>query len=291
MIGLLGFVAARIVLSVSANAAQKKLLLQRVPIHFLWVATYALMLPPSILLCALHPAQPVRAFWGNILAGGLLDAVGNLAMTAALRASDLSIFGPLNAMRPILALGFGWIFLAETPTAAGLAGTGITMFGAVILLRNQPVAMDGAKHRRLAGMLSLRLAGMGLSTVGAVFIKRAAGMANTEWTLAGWIACGLACLLPAAQWMAPTREESRDSISNPQRIWMLLHACLFLAMQWFTIRIFQQSLLSYSFVFFQLGMVFQVIIGRVYFEESGFRRRLTACFIMALGSGLILWLG
>jgi hypothetical protein len=70
-----------------------------------------------------------------------------------------------------------------------------------------------------------------------------------------------------------------------------LHAVLFLGMQGLTIQIFQQSLLAYAFVFFQLGMILQVIVGRVWFQEGGFVRRLTATLVMAAGAGLILWRG
>jgi len=62
-------------------------------------------------------------------------------------------------------------------------------------------------------------------------------------------------------------------------------------MQWLTIRIFQMTLLAYSFVFFQLGMVLQVFVGRIFFNEPSFARRLTASIVMAGGSILILWRG
>jgi hypothetical protein len=44
-------------------------------------------------------------------------------------------------------------------------------------------------------------------------------------------------------------------------------------------------------VFFQLGMVLQVFVGRMFFSEGDFGRRLIAAMIMALGSVLILWRG
>ncbi len=72
---------------------------------------------------------------------------------------------------------------------------------------------------------------------------------------------------------------------------MLLHAVLFFVMQWLTIRIFQETLLAYSFVFFQLSLVLQVVVGRTLFGEPSFRRRLAACAVMGLGSALILLKG
>jgi hypothetical protein len=73
--------------------------------------------------------------------------------------------------------------------------------------------------------------------------------------------------------------------------WIAGHALLFFIMQWLTIRIFQSTMLSYSFVYFQLGMVFQVLTGGMLFQERAMRRRLAACGVMCIGSALVLWKG
>ncbi|MSU32737.1 MAG: hypothetical protein EXS25_08790 [Pedosphaera sp.] len=58
-----------------------------------------------------------------------------------------------------------------------------------------------------------------------------------------------------------------------------------------TVQVFQQSLLAYSFAFFQCSMVLQVIVGRVAFAEPAFLRRLIASVIMLIGALLIVWKG
>src|SRR3954468_24625669 len=123
----------RVVLSVSANAVQKRLLLNRAGVYHTWILTYSIMLGPATLFAVIKPGMGGSQFWRDILIGGGLDAIGNLAMVAALRSTDISVFGPLNAVRPILALLFGWLLLSESPTALGMAGVGITVVGAVIL--------------------------------------------------------------------------------------------------------------------------------------------------------------
>ena len=115
------------------SAVQKRLLLDRAGVSHTWILTYALMLGPAVLIACFNPSPLTGGFWRDILIGGGLDAIGNLAMIAALRSTDLSIFGPLNALRPILALLFGWVFLGEHPTSVGMIGIGITVFGGVIL--------------------------------------------------------------------------------------------------------------------------------------------------------------
>ncbi len=288
---MIALVLARVLLSVSANAVQKRLVLNRAQVSATWLVTYGLMLAPAFVLALSRPSQPESSFWWNILLGGVLDAIGNLAMVAALRATDLSVFGPLNAFRPILALLFGWFFLGESPTALGGLGVGITVGGAVLLLGKTEPDLPKLSREQLTRILGLRVIGLSLSTFGAVFLKRAALASSAEWALGGWILCGFVCL---AGTMFLRRNAGFTQLRlgfREHRAWLLLHAALFFVMQWLTIRIFQETLLAYSFVFFQLGMIAQVIAGRVLFREPAFRQRLAGCLVMSVGSALILWRG
>ena len=282
-------ILGRVILSVSASAVQKRLLLDRAGVSHTWILTYALMLGPAVLIACFNPSPLTGGFWRDILIGGGLDAIGNLAMIAALRSTDLSIFGPLNALRPILALLFGWIFLGEHPTSIGLIGIGITVFGGVILFTGREPS--NTTRSSIWKPLLLRTAGLSLGVLGAAFLKRAAGVSSAEVTVAAWIFCGLIVLLGFAA------IRKRDSFGTLRPAfaahwkWLLIHSAMFMTMQLITIRIFQETLLAYSFVFFQLGMVLQVLVGRIFFSEGAFARRLIAAVVMAAGSVLILWRG
>jgi uncharacterized membrane protein len=127
----------RVCLSVTTNAVQKRLLLDRAGTYPTWILTYALMLLPATALAFLTGKQTTAQFWRDVAIGGGLDAFGNLAMIAALRTTDVSVFGPLNALRPILALLFGWFFLGESPTGLGVVGVAITAVGGVVLRISQ----------------------------------------------------------------------------------------------------------------------------------------------------------
>jgi drug/metabolite transporter (DMT)-like permease len=277
----------RVVLSVSASAIQKRLLLNRAGINATWILTYGCMLLPAAILASARWSDVDARFWRDILIGGGLDAFGNLAMVAALRGTDLSIFGPLNAIRPIVALLFGWFFLAENPTPIGLLGIGITVAGGVLLFTGSE---REEKHHFAAiwKSLVLRILGLSLGVAGAVFLKRAATVATAEVTVAAWIVCGLIVLLGFAVVRdSAALQNLRPAVSIHWK-WLLIHSAVFLTMQVLTIYIFQKTLLAYSFVFFQLGMVLQVFVGRFFFREGAFVRRLIASIIMALGSILIL---
>ena len=265
----------RVLLSVGASALQKHLTRRGTDGMALWRATYLWMALPACLILALafHRDLPIE-FWWNAIAAGVLDALGNLAMVAALRRSDLSVFGPLNGFRPALALLFGWLFLREAPTVLGTIGVGVTVAGAAMLLRDEESQAGGRRQ-----MLALRVAGLGLSTFAAVFLKRATLTGGPELTLAVWILCGLPVF-----WLGPA---SRDERSIFQRNWLILHAGVFFLMQWLTLHVFAATLLAYSFAFFQLAMVLQVFAGRWLFDEPHFRKRLLCCAVICAGAALI----
>lgn len=262
---------------------QKRLVNRGAPVLGIWTATYGLMFPVALIAAVMTWTKPPASFWTDSILGGVLDALGNLAMIAALRAADLSVFGPLNAIRPILALIFGWIFLKEAPTEAGLWGILITVGGACFVLKEDRHAGD--KRSSVWVVLGFRLLGFALATVAAVFLKRAATTVSAEMTLMGWFGCGLVCLFVYGK----IRRE--DLMPSGEREWLLIHAVTFVIMQWMTIKIFQATLLSYAFVFFQLGMILQVIVGRFLFREPHFGRRMVGCVIMSIGAALIVWKG
>lgn len=262
---------------------QKKLVSRGAPVLGIWTATYGLMFPVALIAAAMTWTRPPNSFWTDSLLGGVLDALGNIAMLAALRAADLSVFGPLNAIRPLLALIFGWLFLKETPSGLGVLGILITVAGAAFVLKEDNA--PGAKRSSIWAVLGFRLLGFALATVASVFLKRAASAVSVEMTLVGWFFCGLLCLIAYAS----IRREKL--IPTADHRWLAIHAVTFLVMQWMTIRIFQTTLLSYAFVFFQLGMILQVLVGRFLFREPHFGRRLLGCAIMSIGAALILLRG
>ncbi|MDB6109462.1 MAG: hypothetical protein JWR69_1212 [Pedosphaera sp.] len=258
------FILTRVLLSVGANAVQKRMLLDGTRTTPIWLATYSLVLVPGLALAIFRPLPGSAEFWGNVLLSGLLDAAGNLAMVAALRTTDLSIFGPLNAFCPILALLFGWIFLRETPSAVGALSVAIIVIGALVLFSGNETPHVGARLRTF----SFRPLGLSLSTLGAVFLKRAAVVGCAELTLCAWTACGLLCLFAFSIGSGGQPLALVTTSLRQHGAWLTLHSVTFIAMQWLTIRIFQHTLLAHSFAYFQPAMVLQLLLARFLFREG-----------------------
>jgi drug/metabolite transporter (DMT)-like permease len=267
----------RVLLSVGASTLQKHLTRRDVRSAALWRATYAWMALPACLILALGLRRGVTSeFWWNAIVAGVLDALGNLAMVAALRRTDLSVFGPLNGFRPVLALLFGWVFLREMPTTLGAIGVGVTVVGTAMLLRDEESSNNSGGAW---GIFGLRVAGLALSTFASVFLKRATLAGGPELTLSVWILCGLPVF-----WLWSSRQ---NESSSDHRHLLALHAATFFIMQWLTLYVFATTLLAYSFAFFQLGMVLQIIVGRWMFNEPHFRKRLACCAVICAGAALI----
>ena len=279
------FLLGRVFLSASASALQKRLTLGGLTGAKIWRMTYAWMSLPAVLALALALKQPIHeGFWRNAALAGVIDALGNLTMVAALSSTDLSLFGPLNGFRPVLAMAFGWAFLGERVSWNGGLGVGIIVLGAALLL-SSPGSRKTPRTEAAWKSAGLRLLGLALSTLASVFFKRALLSGSSGATLGVWILCGLPVV-----WMefrkAPVaiREESPEKHG---RGLLFAHAALFFAMQWLTLEVFRTTLLAYSFAFFQLGMVLQVLLGYWLFREGQLFRRLICCAIMGLGALLI----
>ena len=74
--------------------------------------------------------------------------------------------------------------------------------------------------------------GLALGVVGAVFLKRASAVSSAEGTVAGWILCGLLCLLVCGSFQFFRRDE-RGTHWGALRAhwkWLTVHAAVFLSM-------------------------------------------------------------
>ena len=56
-----------------------------------------------------------------------------MLLVAALRRTDLSILGPINAYKAVVSLALGVVVLGEIPSAAGLAGVLLIVAGSAVV--------------------------------------------------------------------------------------------------------------------------------------------------------------
>ncbi|MFM7102615.1 MAG: hypothetical protein ACKO3N_15760 [Verrucomicrobiota bacterium] len=284
--------SARLLLSVAASAWQKRLLRGAVDVGTLWGTAYlGLAGPAVVLLAAGWPGGVGGSFWVAAAAAGGMDALGNRASGMALARSDLSVHGPLNALRPALAAFLGALLLGEYPGWLGGAGIVVTVGGTAWLWSPARPGPPGA-----AGwVMGWRVAGLGLSVGAAALLKQAVtggGVAATlaVWVLAGWGALGVLWVLGM---MAGWSSRGRSTLFRERRSgrgwWAELagHGAVLGAMQAATLAVLGAVPLASAFVFFQLAMVLQVLVGRMLFGERETARRLVACGVLCAGAAMV----
>src|SRR6185436_1592038 len=140
------FVAARIVANPISNALQKRLTQHTANPIFIIAVTHAL-LTPAVLPVALS-GDALRLggeFWFNITLCASLAVASNVLLVFALRTSDLSVLGPINAYKSVVSLALGIFLIGELPAPLGLAGVLLIVAGSYFV-----VDRDAGKSRHLA---------------------------------------------------------------------------------------------------------------------------------------------
>ncbi len=115
------------------NVLQKRLLNQ-INSSLLVVATFVLLAALTTPFLFFYSfANLPAAFWRNIILVVALDVPGNFFLVKSVGLSDLSLIGPLNSYKPVVALLLGIIVLGEFPSGPGLLGVAIILLGSLLL--------------------------------------------------------------------------------------------------------------------------------------------------------------
>jgi drug/metabolite transporter (DMT)-like permease len=278
------FVAVRIVANPVSNVFQKKLAEGGAHPVFLIAATHALLT-----LAALPFARAAgldAAFWADMGLCAALAVAGNVLLVYALRSTDLSILGPINAYKAVVSLALAVVVLGEIPSLTGLAGVALIVAGSGLVVE-RGAGNAFARFFRDRGV-QLRFAALAVSATEAVFLKRAILRASPEAAFLWWSILGLPVGAAAAAILV--RGRIGQEAARFRHHWRS-YVCLALAtglMQLTTLLTFGKLPVGYSLALFQLSSLIGVFFGYRYFDEVDIRRRLAASTIMVAGAVLII---
>lgn len=265
------FVAVRIVANPVSNVFQKRLT-QRGADPFAIIAVTHALLTLVCLPWAFTRNWPA-AFWINVGMSALLAVAGNVLLVFALRSTDLSVLGPINAYKAVVSLLFGAVMIGEVPSAAGLCGVLLIVAGSFAVVDRK----EGTVFQR---GVQLRLAALLCSAVEAVFLKKALLAATPEAAFVWWSILGF----PVA-WFAAPAIDFRKTI-NEWRTYTMLAATTGM-MQLSTLLTFGQLQVGYSLALFQMSTLLSMFFGYRFFNERNIGRRLAGALIMIAGAVLI----
>jgi drug/metabolite transporter (DMT)-like permease len=230
------------------------------------------------------------SFWPAMVICAVLAVCGNVLLVQALKISDLSVLGPINAYKSVVSLLPGMILLHEFPRPIGIAGIGLILGGSYFLVDkqvNQPRRNLFVRFFADRG-IRYRLAALLFSAVEAVFLKRALLASDALTTFALWSLLGAGASLLSVALLSDRRfaSELRRARHN-WRAYALLAATTGL-MQLATLITFQSLQVGYSLALFQISTLLTVILGHRFFREGHFAERMIGSAVMVIGAVLII---
>jgi drug/metabolite transporter (DMT)-like permease len=285
------FVATRILANPVSNVLQKQLTQRSCDPGVIIAATHVLLAITVLPLLAAPVSLTLPgAFWIPMAACALLAVASNTLIVAALRSSDLSVLGPINAWKSVVSLVAAAFILGEWPTLAGSAGMLLIVAGSFFIA--DPAADQGKVHAfsqllRNRGV-QLRLVALVLSAIEAVFLKRA--LHHTP-ALTAFVAWSFLCLpIAIAATAVFLRGQLRPQTAKLGPNLRTLAALTLTTglMQLTSLLTFERLLVGYSLALFQLSSLLSVLLGHHFFQEQHLRRRLLGAGIMSAGAALII---
>jgi drug/metabolite transporter (DMT)-like permease len=289
------FALARIVANPVSNVFQKQLTQRTANPVFIIGVTHALLTLGCLPLLLGSRLAPVgKEFWANMALGAALAVAGNVFLVFALRSTDLSVLGPINAYKSIVSLALGIFLLGEVPTVPGLAGVLLILAGSYLVIDrgvNQTRSNAFAQFFRERGV-QFRFAALILSATEAIFLKKALLLSSPLTTFVFWSILGLPIAAAAITVLLRERGTSHDIIVLRRNwatyLWLAGTTAL---MQLATLFTFGELQVGYSLALFQLSTVISVFLGYRYFKERHFQKRLLGSLVMVAGAALIVTMG
>ena len=233
------------------------------------------------------PALPPQ-FWIYSVLGGIAGASGNGFLVKALQSGELSILGPINSYKSVIAIIVGIILLGEVPDIRGLLGIGLIISGSYFVLDTTPERFSLALLKRKD--IQYRIWAMILTAVEAIFVKKvilasSVTIAFISWCCFGAVFSFILFLVYRLDLKKETKQINRSSIGKIA----LLIACIG-TMQFTTSYTFEHMDVGYALSLFQLSIIVSVFFGYRFFKEPDIRKKLIGSTIMIIGSVIIIFL-
>lgn len=275
-------VAVRIFANPISNALQKRLTQHSADPLVIMAVTHLGLAVVCLPFAWAKPLPQRGPLWASLWLCAGLAVASNVLLVYALRRSDLSVLGPLNAYKSVISLVLGLFLLGEVPTGLGVAGIGLIVGGSAFLA--EPVRGGWRRLLRERGV-QLRLVALLLSATEAVFLKQALLKSSPVTVFLYWSILGFIWLTPVL-----FRLPGRGHFARHGWTYLALAAATG-AMQLSTLLVFGRLPVGYALSLFQLSSLVSVWLGYRYFAEANIRQRLLGSAVMATGAILVVWRG
>jgi drug/metabolite transporter (DMT)-like permease len=271
------------------NVFQKQLTAKGIHPLFVNFLTYFLLSAVSLLV-VLFISLPVlpKEFWIYSILGGIAGATGNGFLVKALQTGELSVLGPVNSYKSVVAIIGGIILLGEIPTIPGLLGIVLIISGSYFVLDTTEERFSFALLKR--SDIQYRLWAMILTAIEAVFVKKVILASSVTIAFISWCCFGaFFSFILLFFYRLDLKKEIRQINKRSLVKIALLIACIG-TMQLTTSYTFAHMDVGYALSLFQLSVIVSVLFGYRFFKEAEIRKKMIGSIIMIIGSVLIILL-
>ena len=215
--------------------------------------------------------------WVWAFVGGFFGASGNSFLIKALESGDLSVLGPINSYKPVVAMLVGIFILGEIPSILGLLGIVFIIFGSYFIFDKGEFNLSLLKRKDI----QYRFLALILTAIEAVFIKQVIILTDvtTSFILWSWFGALFALFFTKFNF---------KKISKASFLQVVLLVISMGLMQWSTNYVFKVMNVSYALALFQLSTIVSVLFGWKFFNEKDILRKLLGSVIMICGAVILI---
>lgn len=222
------------------------------------------------------------AVWFYGILGGLLGALGNAALVKSLSLGDLSVLGPINAYKSVVAMVFGIFLLKEIPSLPGILAIGLIIWGSYFVFDTVEEKFSPAVFKRKD--IQFRFLALIFTALEALMIKQVIILSDITTSFVFWCCFGFLFSLIFAL-MKKEKLHVPDKQSCFQFAGLI---SMFGIMQITTNYVFKNMNVSYALALFQLSSMLNVIFGYKFFKETHLLKKLLGTIIMITGAVIII---
>ena len=216
-----------------------------------------------------------HTIWLYGVVGGLFGTLGNAFLVKALSLGDLSILGPINSYKSVVAMIFGIFLLGEIPSLVGILAVGLVIWGSYFIFDTTDEKFSLALFKRKD--INYRFMALVFTALEAIMIKQVILLSDINISFIFW--CGFGFLFSLLFALLKQEKARLPEIKSSLQFIGLIS--MFGLMQYTTNYVFQNMNVSYALALFQLSSVVNVIFGYKFFKETQVKKKLGGTIIMS----------
>ncbi len=216
--------------------------------------------------------------------GGLCGAFGNYYLIKALKYGELSVLGPINAYKSVVAMLIGILLLKEIPSVIGILAVILILLGSYFIFDSTKCGFSLKLLKQKS--IQYRIFALVLTATEAIFIKNVINLSDIYTAFYYW--CGFGTFFSLLNCIIHNEKLPQFSSTICNKLLTLI--AFIGLMQYTTNFVFLKMNVSYALALFQLSAIVSVIFGWKYFAEQNIKKKLIGTTIMIIGACLLILL-